>query len=119
MATTRFSNTFRHPAMSTPLATHDFAPDNVPAALEFLKRTRWELRELRMVRVWKDHFRVIDVNKDCFEVRGVGYPDADVVLLLRAINTAFDPATIHDPTDAEYKEFLTGRRHTWAEDRVM
>ena len=105
--------------MSTPLATHDHAPGNLPAALEFLKRTRWELRDLRMVRVWKDRFQVIDVNKDYFEVRGVGYMDADVVPLLRAVNTAFDPATIHDPTDAEYKEFLTGRRHTWAEDRVM
>jgi hypothetical protein len=38
---------------------------------------------------------------------------------LRAVNTAFDPATIHEPTEAEYKEFFTGRRHTWAEDRVM
>ena len=105
--------------MSPPLATHDHTADNLPAALEFLKRTRWELRELRMVRVWTDHFQVIDVNKDCFEVRGVGYPDADIVPLLRAVNTAFDPATIHEPTSAEYKEFFTGRRHTWAEDRVM
>ena len=85
--------------MSPPLATHDFTPTDLPAALEFLKRTRWELRELRMVRVWTDHFQVIDVNKDLFEVRGVGYPDANVVTLLR-VNTAFDPATIHDPTDA-------------------
>src|SRR5256885_2355112 len=105
--------------MSPPLATHDFIPADIAAALEFLKRTRWELRELRMVRVWMDHFQVIDVNKDCFEVRGVGYPDADIVPLLRAVNTAFDPATIHEPTNAEYKEFFTGRRHTWAEDRVM
>ena len=72
-----------------------------------------------MVRVWNDHLQVIDVNKDYFEVRGIGYPDADIVPLLRAVNTAFDPETIHDPTDAEYKEFVTGRRHPWAEDRVM
>jgi hypothetical protein len=104
--------------MSTPLATHDFAAD-VNAALEFLKRTRWELRELRCVRVWPDKVRVFDVNKDFFEIRGVGYPDADVVPLLRAVNTAFDPATIHDPTELEYKEFKTGRRHPWAHDRVM
>ena len=45
--------------------------------------------------------------------------DAEVVPLLRAVNTAFDPATIHDPTDQEYKELATGRRHPWAEDRVM
>ena len=105
--------------MSAPLATHDFACGGVPTALEFLKRTRWELRELRMVRVWTDHFHIIDVNKDYFEVRGVGYPDAAIVPLLRAVNTAFDPATINEPTAAEYKEYLTGRRHTWAEDRVM
>ena len=105
--------------MSPPLATHDYSSDNLTAAMEFLKRTRWELRELRMVRVWVDHFQVIDVNKDCFEVRGVGYSDADIVPLLRSVNTAFDPATIHEPTTADYKEFFTGRRHTWAEDRVM
>ncbi|HKB36632.1 MAG TPA: hypothetical protein VKD72_09275 [Gemmataceae bacterium] len=105
--------------MTTPLATHDYTPGGLDAALEFLKRTRAELRSLRKVRVWTDHFHVIDVNKDYFEVRGVGYPDADIVPLLRAINTAFDPQTIHNPTTAEYKEFDTGRRHTWAEDRVM
>src|SRR5437867_530116 len=104
--------------MSAPLATHDFAAD-VAAALEFLKRTRWELRQLRKVHVYRDRFHIIDVNGDFFEVRGVGYPDADVVALLQAINTAFDPETIHVPIDAEYKEFATGRRHTWAEDRVM
>lgn len=105
--------------MSTPLATHDYRPAELAAALEFLKRARWELRELRQVRVWRDRVQVIDVNKDFFEVRGVGYPDADIVPILRAVNTAFDPQTIHDPTPLEYKEFATGRRHTWAEDRVM
>ncbi len=105
--------------MTTPLATHDYSPDGLDAALEFLKRTRAELRTLRKVRVWKDRLHVIDVNKDCFEVRGVGYPDADVVPLLRAVNTAFDPTKIHEPTEREYKEFDTGRRHPWAEDRVM
>ena len=105
--------------MSRPLATHDFLTGDLNAALEFLKRTRWELRTLRKVHVWKDRLQIFDVNGDYFEVRGVGYPDADIVPLLRAVNTAFDPATIHDPTDLEYKELLTGRRHCWAEDRVM
>ena len=77
------------------------------------------LRQIRMVRVGRNYVHVIDVNKDYFEVRGVGYPDADVVPLLRAVNAAFDPVTIHDPTDLDYKEVLTGRRHPWAEDRVM
>jgi hypothetical protein len=105
--------------MSEPLAAHDHVSGNLPAALEFLKRTRWELRALRKVRVWKDRLHVLDVNGDFFEVRGVGYPDADVVPLLRAVNTAFDPQTIHDPTHLDFKEFDTGRRHAWAEDRVM
>ncbi|MBM3994460.1 MAG: hypothetical protein FJ303_09960 [Planctomycetes bacterium] len=103
--------------MTAALATHDFA--TIDAACEFLKRTRAELRNLRKVRVWTDKLHVIDVNKDYFEVRGIGYPDADIVPLLKMINTAFDPAKIHEPTSLEYKEFDTGRRHCWAEDRVM
>ena len=64
-------------------------------------------------------YQLIDVNKDYFEIRGIGYPDADIVPLLWMVNAAFDPATIHEPTDAEYKEYDTGRRYTWAHDRVM
>jgi hypothetical protein len=105
--------------MTAPLATHDYTPGGLDAALEFLKRTRSELRALRKVRVWKGKLHVIDVNKDFFEIRGIGYGDADVVPLLRNINTAFDPKKIHEPTTLEYKEFDTGRRHPWAEDRVM
>jgi len=105
--------------MNTPLAEHDHVPGGLEATLEFLKRTRSELRELHRVRVWKDHFHIIDVNKDYFEVRGVGYLDADVIPLLRNINTAFDPETIRNPIEAEYKEFGAGRRFPWAHDRVM
>ncbi len=105
--------------MTVPLATHDYVAGELDRALEFLKRTRWEMRELRRVRIWKDHLRIYDVNKDSFEIRGVGYPDPDIVPLLRMINTAFNPQTIHEPIDLEYKEYDTGRRHTWAEDRVM
>ena len=105
--------------MADPLATHDHTPGALDAALEFLKRTRWELRSLRKVRVWRDQLQIFDINGDYFEVRGIGYPDADIVPLLRAVNTAFDPATVHDATELDYKEFKTGRRHPWAEDRVM
>jgi hypothetical protein len=77
------------------------------------------LRELRMVRVWPDRMQIIDVNKDYFEIRGIGYRNDEIVPLLQAVNTAFDPQTIQEPTGAEFKEFNTGRRHTWAEDRVM
>lgn len=105
--------------MSQPLATHEHVPGGIDASLEFLKRTRSELRQLRRVRVWKDRLQIFDVNKDYFELRGVGYPDADIAPLLRNLNTAFDPARIHEPTDRDYKEFDTGRRHCWAEDRVM
>ena len=105
--------------MGAPLATFEFTASGLEAALEFLKRTRWELRALRKVHVYRDRLLVFDINGDCFEVRGVGYPDADIVSLLRAVNTAFDPATIHGETNLEFKEFLTGRRYTWAQDRVM
>jgi hypothetical protein len=103
--------------MSTPLATHEFT--TLDAAREFVKRTRFELRNLRRVRLWKDRLQIIDVNKDCFEIRGLGYEHPDVIPILRMINTAFDPAKIHEPTSLEFKEFDTGRRHCWAEDRVM
>ena len=105
--------------MSVPLAIHDFTPGGLNAAQEFLKRTRWELRTLRRVRVWKDCLEVFDVNGDSFVVRDIGYVDADIAPLLRSVNAAFDPLTVHDPTDLPYKELLTGRRHPWAEDRVM
>jgi hypothetical protein len=105
--------------MSAPLATHDYFPGGLDAALEFLKRTRSELRQLRRVRIWKDKLHIIDVNKDYFEVRGIGYPHPDITALLKALNTAYNPATIHHPVEDEYKEFDTGRRHPWAEDRVM
>jgi hypothetical protein len=105
--------------MANPLASHEYTPGGLEAAQEFLKRTRAELRELRRVRLWKDRLWVIDVNKDAFEIYGIGYLDADVVPLLRMINTAFNPQTLHAPTVAEYKEYDTGRRYTWAHDRVM
>jgi hypothetical protein len=105
--------------MTVPLATFDYSPGQLDAALEFLKRTRWELRSLRFVRVWKDRLQIFDINGDFFEIRGVGYPNADIVPLLNAVNTAFDPTKIHDETALEFKELKTGRRYTWAQDRVM
>src|SRR5215204_5086205 len=69
--------------MSVPLAIHDFTPGGLNAAQEFLKRTRWELRTLRRVRVWKDCLEVFDVNGDSFVVRDIGYVDADIAPLLR------------------------------------
>lgn len=105
--------------MSEPLAIHDYPSGDTNAALEFLKRTRFELRELRKVHVFKDRLLIFDINGDYFEVRGIGYGDADIVHLLDHVNTAYNPQTIHDPVDIEYKEFKTGRRRAWAEDRVM
>jgi hypothetical protein len=105
--------------MTAPLAVHEYRQGGTEAALEFLKRTRAELRLLRMVRLGRDYFRVYDVNGDSFEIRGLGYPDPAVIPLLEDINAAYNPATIHQPTDAEYKELKTGRRRPWAEDRVM
>ena len=110
------SSAFQQPP---PLASHSFTSGEIDAALEFLKRARFELRMLRKVRVWADRMLVDDVNGDSLEVSGVGYDSPEIVPLLNAVHTAFDPQTIHQPTTAEFKEFLTGRRHPWAEDRVM
>jgi hypothetical protein len=105
--------------LAEPLAAHEYRAGELDAALEFLKRTRRELRSLRKVRVWLERVQVFDVNGDYFEVRGIGFSDADIVPLLRFVNTAFNHETIHNPTGQPYKEFNTGRRHNWAEDRVM
>lgn len=105
--------------MSEPKATHEYTPGSGPAALAFIKRTRSELRVLRKVRLWKDRTQVIDVNKDCFEIRGLGYENPDIIPILEEINAAYKPDTIHAPVEVEYKEFDTGRRYTWAHDRVM
>lgn len=102
-----------------PLATYEYTDGQVDLVLEFLKRTRNELRMLRKVRVWIDRMRVYDVNGDCFEVRGVGYPDQEIKPLLDAVHTAYKPESIHQPFHAAYKEFKTGKRRPWAEDRVM
>jgi hypothetical protein len=105
--------------MPEPQATFEYQPGHVEDVLEFLKRTRFELRMLRMVRVWPDRIEIFDVNGDTFEVRGVGYPHPDVIPILDNINTAFKRESIHEPTGEPYKEFKTGRRYCWAADRVM
>jgi hypothetical protein len=105
--------------MTEPLATHDFADGGLDAAVAFFRRTRDELRILRMVRVATDWVQLYDVNGDYFELTGLGYPDADIVAVLKSFDTPFNPETIHAPIAAEYKEFKTGRRYPWAADRVM
>ncbi len=102
-----------------PLATHDFPSGTLDDAFAFLKRTRSELRMLRRVHVWRDRLQIFDVNGDTFEITGLGYPDADITAVLDNINTAYKRELIHEPTDSEFKEFKTGRRYTWANDRVM
>ena len=101
------------------LATHHYRAGELAAALEFFKLTRSELRTLRKTRVWPDRVQLFDVNGDFFEILGIGYGDPDVVSILKSVNTAFKPEQIHEPTQQPYKEFKTGRRHPWAEDRVM
>jgi hypothetical protein len=105
--------------LSAARATFEHLPGQVEAALEFLKRTRSELRMLRLVRVWPDRFRVYDVNGDSFEITGVGYADAEIIPILNAVNTVYNRDTIHEPTSEPYKELKTGRRYPWAQDRVM
>lgn len=101
------------------VASHRYESGKLNEVLEFLKRIRSELRITRKAHVFKDRVRIIDINGDWFEVEGIGWPDADVVAVLTAVNTAFNKDTIHNPTNDEYKEFNTGRRYTWALDRVM
>lgn len=102
-----------------PLSTCEYEPGELDAVLEFLKRTRSELRELRKVRVWTDRVQVFDVNADFFEIRGLGYLHSDIATLLKAIGTNFKPEYIHQPVAGPYKEFKTGRRYPWAEDRIL
>ncbi len=101
------------------IATFQFERGKLDDVLQFLKRTRSELRMLRKTHVYRDRVHVIDVNGDLFEIEGVGYPDVEIVSILQAVNTAFNTATIHNAIADEYKEFKTGRRYTWALDRVM
>ena len=101
-----------------PVAEFDYQ-GKLDDVLEFLKQTRDNLRTLRKVRVWPDRVRIFDVNGDFFQVTGIGYPDADVAPLLRAIGTSFKPESIHRPIERPYKEFTTGRRFPWAEDRIL
>ena len=105
--------------MQEPLATFPYSPGTISEALKFLKRTRSELRMLRKVRLWQDRFRILDINGDCFEISGIGYPDKEITTLLDAVNTAYKRDRIHMETADEYKEFKTGRRYCWAQDRVM
>lgn len=102
-----------------PIAVIEYETEGLTAALEFLKRTRSELRQLRFVRVWADRFAIYDVNQDRFEIRGLGFEDSDIVPVLDAVNTAYKRETIHDATNGEFKEFKTGRRYPWAWGRVM
>lgn len=105
--------------MTEPLATYDYSDGGLGAAIAFFQRTRGELRTLRMVRVSTDWVRLFDVNGDFFELRGLGYGDAEIVPVLKSFDTPFNPATIHEPVKTAYKEFKTGRRYPWAADRVM
>jgi hypothetical protein len=105
--------------MTEPLATHEYSDGGLDAAIAFFHRTRGELRMLRMVRVSTVWVRLYDVNGDYFELRGLGYLDAEIVPVLKSFDTPFNPETIHSRFDGEYKEFKTGRRYPWAADRVM
>lgn len=107
------------PTEPEPLATFDFDPEHEELVYEFLKRTRFELRSLRKVRVWQDRLQIFDINGDYFEIRDLGYPDAPITGVLDNINTAYKREQIHAPTEDDFKEFLTGRRYPWAADRVM
>ncbi len=103
----------------TIVASHVHASGGLAETLDFVRRTRSELRQLRRVYAWIDRLHICDVNRDVFEVIGLGYADPDVIAVFKDINAAYDPRSLHLPTATEYKEFNLGRCHPWAEDRVM
>jgi len=53
-------------------ATHDFRQRGSRVRIPEAHARR--AAPVRKVRVWTDKLHVIDVNKDCFEIRGVGIP---------------------------------------------
>jgi hypothetical protein len=105
--------------MQQPLARHDYHDGGLEPALAFFRRTRDELRMLRLVRISTEWVRLFDVNGDYFELVGLGYLDPDIVPVLKSFDTPFNPEVIHEKIDGPYKEFKTGRRYPWAADRVM
>jgi hypothetical protein len=74
---------------------------------------------LRKVRAYREHVQVVDVNGDWFEILGLGYPDADIEPVLRAVNAAFNRDTIHSEVNDEFKELNAGRRYPWAADLLL
>ena len=97
----------------------DYRPGEIAAVHEFIRQMRYRFPTQRMVRVWPDRVEVFDVNSDAYEIRGLGYPHAEVVEVLDAVNAVYRKDVIHEPTPLPYKEFKTGKRYTWANDRVM
>ncbi len=102
-----------------PKAVHEYEAHDLDGVFEFLKRTRDELRALRRVRVAPDWLRIIDVNRACFEIRGLGYASPEIIDVLDNLKVAYKRELIHEPVDAVYKEFKTGKCDPWAEHRVM
>ena len=102
-----------------PLASYDYAASIMQHPWNRRLNFSSVLRMLRFVRVWPDCFRLYDINGDCFEIRGLGFEHEDIVPVLDHVNTAYKRELIHAPTRREYKEFETGRRRPWAQDRVM
>lgn len=86
--------------MPEPLATHDFTAGGLEVALAFFQHTHSELRTLRLVRVSTQWVRLFDINGDFFELRGLGYPDAETIPVLESFDTPFNPETIHVPIAA-------------------
>ncbi len=50
---------------------------------------------------------------------GLGYADPEIIPVLKSLNAAYDPGTVHMSPTAEPKQFNLGRCQPWAEDRVM
>src|SRR3569623_3272996 len=95
------------------VASFGFKSGGLEEALEFLKRLRSELRMVRKVRVYRDRVQIVDVNGDWFEIEGLGYPDAEIVPVLSAVNAAFKRESIHRPTADVFLVFCVGWCFVW------
>lgn len=104
---------------AAPVAVHQHVAGELAATLDFLKQMRYRLRELRLAHVGEHWLRAFDVNGDFVEITGVGYVDDEIVAVLDALNAVYKRESIHAPAARPYKEFKTGKRRPWAEDRVM
>ena len=74
-----------------------------------------ELQGYNVERAQQQAAEIYDITTQVLQIAS----DEEITTLLDAVNTAYKRDRIHMETTDEYKEFKTGRRYCWAQDRVM